>query len=140
MACTHRPSRDSNRTKALRDEDCQNPKPSPVQACNRFDCPPMWDTRDWEQVKLCSPGGYFDLIANRTLHNACIILYLCHCSAPRAVVVEFKGDRSCANSGWQMAASWSCLTPFALPRALKTCSAVPSRSVHRNGSQPTGLR
>lgn len=62
VACTHRPSRDSNQTKVLRDEDCQNPKPSPVQACNRFDCPPMWDTRDWEQVKWCSPGGYLTLL------------------------------------------------------------------------------
>lgn len=51
VACTHRPSRDSNRTEVLRDEDCQNPKPSPVQACNRFDCPPTWDTPDWGQVK-----------------------------------------------------------------------------------------
>lgn len=51
VACTHRPSRDSNHTAVLRDEDCQNPKPSPVQACNRFDCPPMWATRDWGQVK-----------------------------------------------------------------------------------------
>jgi len=51
VACTHRPSRDSNRTEVLRDEDCQSPKPSPVQACNRFDCPPMWDARDWGQVE-----------------------------------------------------------------------------------------
>lgn len=50
VACTHRPSRDSNRTEVLRDEDCQNPKPSPVQACNRFDCPPTWDTPEWGQV------------------------------------------------------------------------------------------
>lgn len=51
VGCTHRPSRDSNHTLVLRDEDCQNPKPSPLQACNRFDCPPMWDTHDWGQVK-----------------------------------------------------------------------------------------
>lgn len=51
VACTHQPSQDSNRTTVLRDEDCQNPKPGPVQACNRFDCPPMWDPHDWEQVK-----------------------------------------------------------------------------------------
>lgn len=54
VACTHRPSRDSNRTEVLRDEECQNPKPSPVQACNRFDCPPMWDKNDWGQVKESS--------------------------------------------------------------------------------------
>lgn len=51
MACTHRPSRDSNRTAVLRNEDCSSPKPSPVQACNRFDCPPMWEARDWGQVR-----------------------------------------------------------------------------------------
>uniref|UniRef100_A0A8D3D444 ADAMTS-like protein 1 n=1 Tax=Scophthalmus maximus TaxID=52904 RepID=A0A8D3D444_SCOMX len=57
VACTHRPSRDSNRTEVLRDEDCQNPKPSPVQACNRFDCPPMWDTFDWGQCSQSCGGG-----------------------------------------------------------------------------------
>lgn len=51
VACTQQPSRDSNRTLVLRDEDCQTPKPGPVQACNRFDCPPLWDTQDWGQVK-----------------------------------------------------------------------------------------
>ncbi|XP_044040581.1 ADAMTS-like protein 1 isoform X3 [Siniperca chuatsi] len=58
VACTHRPSQDSNRTKVLRDEDCQNPKPSPVQACNRFDCPPTWDTRDWGQCSQSCSGGF----------------------------------------------------------------------------------
>ncbi|XP_041635519.1 ADAMTS-like protein 1 isoform X2 [Cheilinus undulatus] len=58
VACTHQPSRDSNHTKVLRDEDCQNPKPSPLQACNRFDCPPMWDTRDWRQCSQSCGGGF----------------------------------------------------------------------------------
>ncbi|KAF3698002.1 ADAMTS-like protein 1 [Channa argus] len=57
VACTHRPSRDSNRTEVLTDEHCQNPKPSPVQACNRFDCPPMWDTQDWGQCSQNCGGG-----------------------------------------------------------------------------------
>uniref|UniRef100_I3JQ74 ADAMTS like 1 n=1 Tax=Oreochromis niloticus TaxID=8128 RepID=I3JQ74_ORENI len=57
VVCTHRPSRDSNHTLVLRDEDCQNPKPSPVQACNRFDCPPMWDTHDWGQCSQSCGGG-----------------------------------------------------------------------------------
>ncbi|XP_044196701.1 ADAMTS-like protein 1 isoform X1 [Thunnus albacares] len=57
VACTHRPSRDSNRTEVLRDEDCQIPKPGPVQACNRFDCPPMWNTLDWEQCSHSCGGG-----------------------------------------------------------------------------------
>ncbi|KAL6118680.1 adamtsl1 [Pungitius sinensis] len=58
VACTHRPSRDSNNTEALRDGDCPSPKPSPVQACNRFDCPPMWDTRDWGQCSQSCAGGF----------------------------------------------------------------------------------
>ncbi|KAM8897838.1 ADAMTS-like protein 1 isoform 1-T1 [Spinachia spinachia] len=58
VACTHRPSRDSNNTEALRDKDCPDPKPRPVQACNRFDCPPMWDTRDWGQCSQSCGGGF----------------------------------------------------------------------------------
>lgn len=54
VACVHQPSRETNRTEVLRDEGCQNPKPSPVQACNRFDCPPMWDFHDWGQVQELS--------------------------------------------------------------------------------------
>ncbi|XP_030018602.1 ADAMTS-like protein 1 isoform X3 [Sphaeramia orbicularis] len=57
VACTHRPFRDSNQTEVLRGEDCQNPKPSPIQACNRFDCPPMWDARDWGKCSRSCGGG-----------------------------------------------------------------------------------
>ncbi|KAM7366173.1 hypothetical protein PAMP_015638 [Pampus punctatissimus] len=57
VSCTHRPSRDSNRTEVLREENCKIPKPGPVQACNRFDCPPMWDTRDWGQCSHSCGGG-----------------------------------------------------------------------------------
>lgn len=55
VECVQQPTRDSNRTRALRDQDCQNPKPGPVQACNRFDCPPEWDPQDWGQVKSPPP-------------------------------------------------------------------------------------
>ncbi|CAN9509520.1 unnamed protein product [Ophioblennius macclurei] len=57
VTCTHRPSRSSNRTAVLRDEDCRSPKPGPVQACNRFDCPPMWDAGDWGQCSQSCGGG-----------------------------------------------------------------------------------
>ncbi|XP_029932614.1 ADAMTS-like protein 1 isoform X2 [Myripristis murdjan] len=57
VACTHSPSRDSNHTETLRDEECRMPKPSPVQACNRFDCPPMWDSRDWGKCSRSCGGG-----------------------------------------------------------------------------------
>ncbi|XP_024910860.1 ADAMTS-like protein 1 isoform X6 [Cynoglossus semilaevis] len=57
VACTHQPFRDSNLTEVMRDLGCHSPKPSPVQACNRFDCPPMWDTYDWGQCSQSCGGG-----------------------------------------------------------------------------------
>eukprot|EP00066_Takifugu_rubripes_P015818 XP_011605084.1 PREDICTED: ADAMTS-like protein 1 [Takifugu rubripes] len=57
VECVHQPGRDSNRTGVLRDQDCQNLKPSPVQACNRFDCPPMWDPQDWGQCSSSCGRG-----------------------------------------------------------------------------------
>uniref|UniRef100_A0AAV2KJD2 ADAMTS-like protein 1 n=1 Tax=Knipowitschia caucasica TaxID=637954 RepID=A0AAV2KJD2_KNICA len=57
VACTRRPSMGSNLTEVLRPEDCPSPKPSPVQACNRFDCPPMWETRDWGKCSQTCGGG-----------------------------------------------------------------------------------
>ncbi|XP_054907133.1 ADAMTS-like protein 1 isoform X4 [Poeciliopsis prolifica] len=57
VTCTHRPSPNSNYSAVLKDEMCQKPKPSPFQACNRFDCPPTWDTRDWGQCSQTCGGG-----------------------------------------------------------------------------------
>uniref|UniRef100_A0A3B4B6K6 Uncharacterized protein n=1 Tax=Periophthalmus magnuspinnatus TaxID=409849 RepID=A0A3B4B6K6_9GOBI len=57
VACTRRPFRGSNHTEVLKAEDCPSPKPSPVQACNRFDCPPMWDPRDWGKCSRSCGGG-----------------------------------------------------------------------------------
>ncbi|XP_077445065.1 ADAMTS-like protein 1 isoform X1 [Stigmatopora argus] len=53
VACIRRPSRDGNGTEILPDEICVEPKPVSVQGCNRLDCPPTWETRDWGQ---CSTG------------------------------------------------------------------------------------
>lgn len=55
VECVHQPSRDGDRDRVLSDQDCQSPKPGPVQACNRFDCPPTWDPQDWGQVKQSPP-------------------------------------------------------------------------------------
>ncbi|CAL8241804.1 unnamed protein product [Merluccius merluccius] len=58
VACTHRPSRTSNQTRAVRDEECPPSKPGPVQACNRFDCPPSWETQEWGKCsRTCGGGG-----------------------------------------------------------------------------------
>lgn len=79
VTCTHRPSPNSNYSVVLKDEMCQKPKPSPFQACNRFDCPPTWDTRDWDQVKdimLCA------------FHKTCLILtmFLVLCTITSALL------------------------------------------------------
>ncbi|XP_030193721.1 ADAMTS-like protein 1 isoform X1 [Gadus morhua] len=58
VACTHRPARGSNATRAVRDEECPPSKPVPVQACNRFDCPPSWDPLEWGKCsRSCGGGG-----------------------------------------------------------------------------------
>nr|XP_057923011.1 ADAMTS-like protein 1 isoform X1 [Doryrhamphus excisus] len=57
VACTHQPSRDSNSTEILRNDDCHDPKPNPIQACNRFDCPPMWEAQDWGQCSGSCGNG-----------------------------------------------------------------------------------
>uniref|UniRef100_A0A3B5L691 ADAMTS-like 2 n=1 Tax=Xiphophorus couchianus TaxID=32473 RepID=A0A3B5L691_9TELE len=83
VTCTHRPSPNSNYSAVLKDEMCQKPKPSPFQACNRFDCPPTWDTRDWGQVKdimLCA------------FHKTCLILtmFLVLCTITSFSLLNFK--------------------------------------------------
>uniref|UniRef100_A0A3Q3MYH6 PLAC domain-containing protein n=1 Tax=Labrus bergylta TaxID=56723 RepID=A0A3Q3MYH6_9LABR len=55
VACTHRPSRDSNHTEAVRDKDCQNPKPSPP--CAKDECQPQWVTTSWSQCSVTCGNG-----------------------------------------------------------------------------------
>ncbi|CAL8327506.1 unnamed protein product [Lota lota] len=58
VACTHRPARGTNLTRAVRDEECPPSKPGPVQACNRFDCPPSWDPLEWGKCsRSCGGAG-----------------------------------------------------------------------------------
>uniref|UniRef100_A0AAY3ZVY6 Ig-like domain-containing protein n=1 Tax=Denticeps clupeoides TaxID=299321 RepID=A0AAY3ZVY6_9TELE len=47
----------SNNTQMVQDEECNLPKPSLVQACNRFDCPPSWYPREWGQCSRSCGGG-----------------------------------------------------------------------------------
>lgn len=48
--CSHLLSREMNETVILADELCRQPKPSTVQACNRFNCPPAWYPVQWQLV------------------------------------------------------------------------------------------
>ncbi|XP_058024805.1 ADAMTS-like protein 1 isoform X2 [Ahaetulla prasina] len=55
--CTHLLSRETNETVTLEDKLCHKPKPTGVQACNRFDCPPSWYLQEWQQCSQTCGGG-----------------------------------------------------------------------------------
>ncbi|MBN3310221.1 ATL1 protein, partial [Amia calva] len=57
VACKHLQSRVNNETVTVSDDKCRLPKPSPVQACNRFDCPPMWEPQGWQRCSRSCGGG-----------------------------------------------------------------------------------
>ncbi|XP_047676531.1 ADAMTS-like protein 1 isoform X1 [Tachysurus fulvidraco] len=58
VICTLKVSAHSNHTMRVNGEKCRHPKPSSVQACNRFDCPPMWDPQEWSQCSHTCGGGH----------------------------------------------------------------------------------
>ncbi|KAE8632724.1 hypothetical protein XENTR_v10001652 [Xenopus tropicalis] len=55
--CSHLISRETNETVVLGDDFCRQPKPTLVQACNRFDCPPAWYSSEWKQCSQTCGGG-----------------------------------------------------------------------------------
>ncbi|XP_064346254.1 ADAMTS-like protein 1 isoform X1 [Camelus dromedarius] len=55
--CSHLLSREMNETVILADEMCRQPKPSTVQACNRFNCPPAWYPAQWQPCSRTCGGG-----------------------------------------------------------------------------------
>ncbi|XP_021571258.1 ADAMTS-like protein 1 [Carlito syrichta] len=55
--CSHLLSREMNETVILADELCHQPKPSTVQACNRFNCPPAWYPAQWQLCSRTCGGG-----------------------------------------------------------------------------------
>ncbi|KAI5104217.1 ADAMTS-like protein 3, partial [Silurus meridionalis] len=58
VTCTLKVNAHTNHTERVKDEKCRQPKPSSVQACNRFDCPPMWDPQQWSQCSQTCGGGH----------------------------------------------------------------------------------
>lgn len=57
VTCVLRTGSHSNHTEKVKDENCRQPKPSSVQACNRFDCPPTWEVQEWSQCSRSCGGG-----------------------------------------------------------------------------------
>nr|XP_042127313.1 ADAMTS-like protein 1 isoform X2 [Peromyscus maniculatus bairdii] len=57
VVCSHLLSREMNEVVVLADELCHHPKPSTVQACNRFNCPPAWYPAQWQLCSRTCGGG-----------------------------------------------------------------------------------
>ncbi|KAM8800765.1 ADAMTS-like protein 1 isoform 1-T1 [Rhynchonycteris naso] len=55
--CSQIRSREMNETVILADDLCRQHKPSTVQACNRFDCPPAWYPAQWQPCSRTCGGG-----------------------------------------------------------------------------------
>lgn len=46
-----------NGDKKMADKDCRESRPSEVQACNQVDCPPAWETEEWQKCSRTCGGG-----------------------------------------------------------------------------------
>ncbi|XP_076879153.1 ADAMTS-like protein 3 isoform X2 [Brachyhypopomus gauderio] len=46
-----------NHTELVGGAKCQGPKPSELQACNQVECPPYWETEEWQQCSRSCGGG-----------------------------------------------------------------------------------
>ena len=73
--CSHLLSRESNETVILADELCHKPKPSLVQACNRFDCPPSWYTTEWQEVRMYELISLITAESSRWMHYQWVVLH-----------------------------------------------------------------
>ncbi|XP_006035653.2 ADAMTS-like protein 1 [Alligator sinensis] len=98
--CSHLLSRDTNETVILADELCHKPKPSLVQACNRFDCPPSWYPADWQECSQTCGGGAQkqDMRCKQHLADGSILeLPETFCSSPRPVSHQACKNEDCPN-------------------------------------------
>ncbi|XP_036407706.1 ADAMTS-like protein 1 [Megalops cyprinoides] len=98
VACIHLQSRESNHTVTLSDDKCRAPKPTPVQACNRFDCPPMWELRDWGQCSRSCGGGTQkrEVLCKQRLADGSILeLPDTFCPSPSPPTIQSCDKRQC---------------------------------------------
>uniref|UniRef100_A0A8C3VHV9 ADAMTS like 1 n=1 Tax=Catharus ustulatus TaxID=91951 RepID=A0A8C3VHV9_CATUS len=98
--CSHLLSRETNETVILADEFCSKPKPSLVQACNRFDCPPSWYPTEWQECSQTCGGGVQkrDTLCKQRLADGSLLdLPETFCSMPRAVTQQACKNEDCPN-------------------------------------------
>nr|XP_042706474.1 ADAMTS-like protein 1 isoform X2 [Chrysemys picta bellii] len=96
--CSHLLSRETNETVILADELCHKPKPSLVQACNRFDCPPSWYPTEWQQCsQTCGAGTQKrDVLCKQRMADGSFLeLPETFCSALRPVAQQACKNKDC---------------------------------------------
>ncbi|XP_030114536.4 ADAMTS-like protein 1 isoform X2 [Taeniopygia guttata] len=98
--CSHLLSRETNETVILADELCSKPKPSLVQACNRFDCPPSWYPTEWQECSQTCGGGVQKrdaLCKQRRADGSLLELPETFCSMPRTITQQACKNEDCPN-------------------------------------------
>ncbi|XP_039946914.1 ADAMTS-like protein 1 [Hirundo rustica] len=98
--CSHLLSRETNETVILADELCSKPKPSLVQACNHFDCPPSWYPTEWQECSQTCGGGVQkrDTLCKQRLADGSLLeLPETFCSMPRTVTQQACKNEDCPN-------------------------------------------
>ncbi|XP_070598626.1 ADAMTS-like protein 1 isoform X1 [Erythrolamprus reginae] len=96
--CTHLLSRETNETVTLEDKRCHKPKPTGVQACNRFDCPPSWYLQEWQQCSQTCGGGIERrevLCKQRMADGSFLELPETFCSASRPASQQACKNKDC---------------------------------------------
>ncbi|XP_053558618.1 ADAMTS-like protein 1 [Bombina bombina] len=96
--CSHLLSRETNETVVLADSFCRQPKPTLVQACNRFDCPPDWYSSEWNQCSQTCGGGLQtrEVLCKQRLSDGSILELLdTFCSSLKPVSQELCKNEDC---------------------------------------------
>ncbi|XP_028911077.1 ADAMTS-like protein 1 isoform X1 [Ornithorhynchus anatinus] len=108
--CSHLLSREMNESVVLADELCRKPKPSLVQACNRFNCPPDWYPAEWQKCSQTCGGGVQRrevLCKQRMADGSFLELPDTFCSASRLVSEQACKNEDCP-SEWLLSEWTQC--------------------------------
>ncbi|XP_052501002.1 ADAMTS-like protein 1 [Budorcas taxicolor] len=110
--CSHLLSREINETVILADELCHQPKPTTVQACNRFNCPPAWYPAQWQPCSRTCAGGIQKrevLCKQRMADGSFLELPETFCSAPKLASQQACKKDDCP-SEWLLSDWTECST------------------------------
>ncbi|XP_061281196.1 ADAMTS-like protein 1 isoform X2 [Bos javanicus] len=110
--CSHLLSREINETVILADELCRQPKPTTVQACNRFNCPPAWYPAQWQPCSRTCGGGIQKrevLCKQRMADGSFLELPETFCSAPKLASQQACKKDDCP-SEWLLSDWTECST------------------------------